>query len=408
MSGFIDRVVFFWYTSSAFKKVGALGIILMLFSIPVAVFMSGQSQEIRSRASGEQVEFTLSPATDTKSVGDVIETEITINAGSFDVSAVDITVTFSPSFLSAVSFTKSNSIAHSHIERPNDINNTAGTMRIAMVNPGTTPHRGSLTLGKIRFNATAAGSATVGITQARVTAAGESGSLSTNLEQSATYTVTTGSTRPTEPLLSPNPTVTPTSVPGVSPTAFPPTATIAPTATRAPTPTPLTQQTPVNFSFKLGETDTGLERTVVIEIFDLSGNQKFTKTIETAPSEFQGSDKSYTSRQSIDTTAISTGSFTIKAKPAGFLAKAIPGIYTLDSLTTANALPSVTFTLGDINNDNKIDVTDYNALLGCYEEKITLPDCSTIRSIADYNNDGRINDFDINRFIRSMSRVLGD
>lgn len=54
--------------------------------------------------------------------------------------------------------------------------------------------------------------------------------------------------------------------------------------------------------------------------------------------------------------------------------------------------------LGDINEDGRIDISDYNILVNCFGEKL----CAK-KDAADINKDGEVNEVDINIFLRSLS-----
>lgn len=79
------------------------------------------------------------------------------------------------------------------------------------------------------------------------------------------------------------------------------------------------------------------------------------------------------------------------------------------SRTEDNIIPPLTLITGDTNNDNKINMLDYNNILTCYTGlKGTPKSCTdTQRSSADTNDDGKVNEVDYNLFIRELPAIAG-
>lgn len=103
-----------------------------------------------------------------------------------------------------------------------------------------------------------------------------------------------------------------------------------------------------------------------------------------------------------------SGSYIIKIKLPQHLKKQIPGIQTIvtgQSLT----LPPVTLTSGDIDHNNRIDIRDYNILIGCYSDLKPAVACVDDQNQdADINDDGKVNQFDYNLFLRELSVQPGN
>lgn len=95
------------------------------------------------------------------------------------------------------------------------------------------------------------------------------------------------------------------------------------------------------------------------------------------------------------------GTFDIKVKLDNTLWKEI-GILPLTAAQSTTAT-QVTPTLGDINGDNKLDLTDYNAFLSCYGNKT----CSE-KALADLNLDGKVDELDLNIFYSTLAKREGD
>jgi hypothetical protein len=119
---------------------------------------------------------------------------------------------------------------------------------------------------------------------------------------------------------------------------------------------------------------------------------------------------------------VADGKYTIKVKSDRYLRKAFPGTITLAG-NSDNILPQIELVAGDTNNDNVIDILDYNALRDCgYGALNPLP---ITNSSADYNknackdiheprinidleDNGIVNSYDYNLFIRELSVQSGD
>lgn len=104
---------------------------------------------------------------------------------------------------------------------------------------------------------------------------------------------------------------------------------------------------------------------------------------------------------------IESGGYTVKIKTEQYLRKLIPGIQNLTKGQTVT-FPEIRLVVGDINNDNQINILDYNILIGCYSDLSAANNCTQQTKLAsDINDDGFVNQFDYNLFIRELSNVSG-
>lgn len=104
---------------------------------------------------------------------------------------------------------------------------------------------------------------------------------------------------------------------------------------------------------------------------------------------------------------VSTGSYTVKAKTNQFLRALVPGIQTITQGTT-NQLPATALINGDINGDNAINIVDYNILIGCYSDLSPAISCTSANKlVADLDDDGSVNQFDYNLFLRELVNLPG-
>jgi Mg-chelatase subunit ChlD len=108
------------------------------------------------------------------------------------------------------------------------------------------------------------------------------------------------------------------------------------------------------------------------------------------------------------TTGFPSGIYLFKVKADRHLRKLIDGIITVTS-GKDNVVPVVAQVAGDINNDNVLDILDYNLLLNCYSDLAAAVACPsmTAKSDADLNDDGSVNQIDYNLFLRELSTQPG-
>lgn len=107
--------------------------------------------------------------------------------------------------------------------------------------------------------------------------------------------------------------------------------------------------------------------------------------------------------------ALTSGNYIIKLKTEQHLRNQFSGIQSIVAGETKN-LPGITLVSGDTNNDNKLDILDYNTLYGCYTSDLmpTPRNCTPEKKVkADLDDEGNVNLFDLNLFIRELSVQSG-
>ncbi len=214
------------------------------------------------------------------------------------------------------------------------------------------------------------------------------------------------------------PTASPTPTPSGGPTQGGPTASPTPTISGGVTTTP-PQGDNIRLTYTIGLHGIGTggdnrnpsasgtqnpltkQRLLAIMVFDNEDNY-ITETLTNIT--YNASIGKYTG--SIDVSKLPSANYTIRVMSSGYLTKQLPGIYTLQSNTT---FPTVNLTTGDINEDDALDILDYNELIVCYSGVVAAPDCTGIgqRERADINNDGRVNQSDYNLFLRELQTING-
>jgi len=232
---------------------------------------------------------------------------------------------------------------------------------------------------------------------------------------------------PTSTPIPPTPTPTRTPTPTSTPVPPTPTPTRTPTPTNTPVPTSTPTPTPSNntFAVTLFLHDIGNAGDVVnqnlqenmnpvrttypltIELDDINNNPIVTHTglVTWNPTTGNFVNPNFDFGQTIPTGA----TYNAKVIVPGFLHKQVstgPFPIQLGQLTT---LQPLFLTNGDINNDNVIDLLDYNIFLSCYSDLAPAqPSCTTQQSAeSDMNDDGAVNGIDYNAWIREASKVFG-
>src|SRR5579885_377354 len=232
----------------------------------------------------------------------------------------------------------------------------------------------------------------------------------------------------------PTPTPLPTAVPTTAPTtttistpiSVMPTTTPMPTTAASPTLIPTATPTPVPGSTLLSLTVLldGIgtagdranpggqgnmqplhpDRTVSVQVLDTKNNQvasaEGTVVFNSTSGNFTGT---------VDLgTGFQTGDYLVKVKTDQYLTALVPGIQAITAGQTVQ-LPQTSLIAGDINNDNVINILDYNILMGCYSDLLPATDCTGTNAVlADLNDDGHVNELDYNLFIRELTTRGGE
>jgi hypothetical protein len=105
---------------------------------------------------------------------------------------------------------------------------------------------------------------------------------------------------------------------------------------------------------------------------------------------------------------IPSGVYTARIAISHYLRKTIPGIISITSGQNV-PLPVLSLTTGDTNNDNTLSILDYNILLDCFSDLSPARNCSdpNKKLASDLTDDGSVNQFDYNLFLRELSVQSG-
>lgn len=104
--------------------------------------------------------------------------------------------------------------------------------------------------------------------------------------------------------------------------------------------------------------------------------------------------------------AIQSGSYRLNIKIPGFLSTTLPGFLALPLSANISIAP-LHLVAGDTNNDNQLDILDYNNIVSCFGSKQTSSACTAApdasSSNTDIDDDGIVSGSDYNLFLRELS-----
>lgn len=103
-----------------------------------------------------------------------------------------------------------------------------------------------------------------------------------------------------------------------------------------------------------------------------------------------------------------SGQYTMKVKADTYLRRQVNGVQKITS-GQKNKITNVPLVAGDVNNDNKLNILDYNSILDCYSDLTSAANCASAeKSVkSDLNDDEAVNQVDYNLFLREISTQPG-
>jgi hypothetical protein len=230
-------------------------------------------------------------------------------------------------------------------------------------------------------------------------------------------------------VLAPSPTVT--SIPSPTITRLPtqpdaPTATNVPTLTLMPTMTtvPTGEQAPTTLTFSTFLHSIGGSGDNVNPNSSLSNKEPVHPQRPVKISVYNAANQLETTADGLMTYAsesgnfvgtvtlgssVTSGSHIVTVTTDSFLTNLFPGIQTI-TMGKPNTVPATSLVAGDVNHDNKLNILDYNTLLGCYtsDDQPQPKSCTTDQQrLADLNDEGAVNRYDYNLFLRELSVQSG-
>ncbi|MEK7573183.1 MAG: hypothetical protein AAB531_02040 [Patescibacteria group bacterium] len=207
-------------------------------------------------------------------------------------------------------------------------------------------------------------------------------------------------------------------IPTLAPTSKP-----TPTPTTKPTPTPTPRNTAIYLTIGLDgigaagdnanrndlsastKNPKRITRDISIEIYNPNNSLVATKTGNIA---YNSSSGLFTG--TINTGTLNTGNYIVLVSSPGYLKRRLPGVTSLTSGETYKA-NRIDLIAGDINNDNILNIADYNILADCVYIKTKGKICNQNASygtISDLNDNGVKNIYDYGLLLREIKFQSGD
>jgi len=415
-------------------------LLVLVAAIPATYILSQNPQENRSRASASSSLYfapTTSQSTPLqKNINDTVSMDVMVDPGSNIASLVKLEIDYDATKFtpSANSFTVNTAAFPTVIEGPVV---QSGKLFISVsIGSDTTKAIQKITkVGTVSFTAVGAS----GVSPTTLTFGVKSQILSVAPSDQSNENVL-ATAIPAYILIAGAPTAVPSQVPTTlpSPTMTLPTPTKAPTPTIAATtiPSPTLSATAIpSPTVTLSPQTTALTFNVLMHSIGSSGDnanpnasdlsnknplhqsRDVTVTIYNDQNQLvitQPGTLAYNTTQGTYTgtiilsTPVPLGQYTVRIKEPLHLRRLIPGIQTLTP-QKANVMPIVALVAGDTNNDNTINILDYNTLVGCYSDLLPAADCDDTRKVqADLDDNGAVNQFDYNLFLREITVQAGN
>ena len=387
-------------------------LLLLLISIPVTIGLLSNRQETRGRAAGGTTTLSFTPTSSTttplqKAVGDNIALDMYVDPGSNIITFVRYQVSFDPTKvkLATTNPMQLNNALFTSVEGP-----VASAGNIAQsVSIGSDPTKAIQTktkIGTLHFTAIGGtGNTPTSITFGNLTQALSSGAndqASQNVLSSTTPAIVTISGAAASASTMPQPTITGTAI------NF--TLLLHGVGTAGDNPNPsgnsLSNKNPLH-----------PQRNLDVQIFD-TNNQIVASA--SAPVTYDSASGTFIGAVGLGN-SVTSGNYNIKIRTDRYLRKRVSGIQQI-KVDETTQVPSIQMITGDTNNDNVLNVIDYNALLDCgYGQLNPLPiaDVNAVYNTdtckvhipqvdVDVNDDGVIGSTDYNLFLRELSVQNGD
>ncbi|HVF69232.1 MAG TPA: dockerin type I domain-containing protein [Xanthomonadales bacterium] len=398
-------------------------LILLAIGLPAVVFLSQQRQETRSRASASTTLYFVPSTTATaplqKTVGQPVSFDVMLTPGNNRPSLVKLEIPYDSTKLQPTSspFVVNVDAFPTTQEGP-IVRNGRILISVSVGNDPTKAITQLTKVGTVNFIAIA----TTGANTTMLTFGSNSLVLSVASSDHANENVLSTTTPAYISVINvPTPTPTP-HVPTSTPTPTPtPTPTSTPTPTTVPTPT--SPPIPVSSTLSLTVFLHGIgkggdaanptsggnpnplhpQRQITVEIFNQQNQLVLTKNGTINFNDIAGN-----FRGTLDTgIPLATGFYTVKLKTTQFLNSLAPGVQTITQGATTQ-VSTITMIAGDVNQDNKMNILDYNLLMGCYSDILPPVSCSPAsQDLTDINDDGFVNQFDYNLFLRELTSQSG-
>ncbi len=391
---------------------------LLLITIPVTLILISQQQDTRSKAAASTTMYfepvSSSTAPITKNVGDTIDLDIYVDPGSNLVTFIRYQVTFDTTKLqlSTTEPITLNKAIFSSVEGPVVANGTVA-QSVSIGSDPTKAIQKVTKIGTLHFKAIGPTAQTPtsivfgNLTQSLSSAGSDQASQNVLSSTTPANIIINGTAN-----TSPQPSIAATSVPQptISGTSVAFTIILHGIGVGGDNPNPtgnsMSNKNPLH-----------PQRNLAFDVTDTNNNLVASGS---APISFEPNEGFFTGRVGLDK-SVPPGNYNIKVKTDGYLRRLVPGIVQIKA-NEENKLAVTHLVAADTNGDNFLNVIDYNALLDCgYGRVDPLPmsdanapfntqECQVHKPVinVDVDDNGVINSYDYNLFVRELSVQNGD
>lgn len=135
---------------------------------------------------------------------------------------------------------------------------------------------------------------------------------------------------------------------------------------------------------------------------DTKGNNSFKKNVFGNSLKYNISNKNFSNSASINLGKIDAGSYKILVKSDKYLRRFVEVIAIPANGDTINFANPITLSAGDIDNNNVIDIQDYEAIRACFGSRVSTFSC-VFKEASDLNDDGVVDGIDYNTFVKNFN-----
>lgn len=411
---------------------------LLLVGVALSLYLVQLSQDDRSRASASTRLYFLPNSSQavpiTADPGDTLSLDVMIVPGQNLVSGVRLIIAYDPQKFAPVSeadpFTVNAAVFKTTLQKPTVF---SGRLMLSVSINADKPTEALQTQDKVgtlklRVLERASGGVTP-VTfgpETIITAVDAGSGASENvLSSSQPALVSIAGQAPTN-TPTPPPADTPTPTPSVSmtPTSTPKPGTPTTTTTNTPPPKPgdpSLQLTAIFHAIGAGgdnvdSNNSGsnknpkhTSRPFTLELYTIGGGGGAEKPkVITLKGNLTYDKAAGTYTASVNSQSVPGGDYRVRLKVDSYLARSTVGAVSIRQNQQTKLPPFVLIT-GDVNNDNKLSLLDYNLIASCYAVPPVPTACKAdMAQRADLDDDGDNDEFDTNYFIRELSIQTGD
>lgn len=390
-------------------------LLVILAAVPATLLLSEKPQETRSRATASTTLSFAPNSTESapleKSIGDTVDVDVMVNPGSNLPSLVKLELAYDTDIfnLAATPFSVNQTAFPTKVEGP-IISGDKVLISVSIGSDSTKAIQVPTKVGTLHLIAKTATNGTASQvsfgTRSQVLSLAENDEASENvLSTTSPSYVTIVQSGDQTPTATPSATVVPTTLPTIS-----------------STPTPTTSTSSTTFLFDLYIHGIGSSgdnanpnasdlsnkdpktpsRNITVYIFNaqnqLVASESGTAVYASASGSFKGS----------VAFNIAPGNYTMRLKEDLHLRRQVPGIQQL-GYQASQTMPPLSLVAGDVNNDNILNILDYNTIVGCYSDLLPPTACDDAKKVvSDLTDDGTVNQFDYNLFLREITVQSGN